>query len=237
MEAATMVKRVINSVAYNTDTSELVAKAKGRDWSIYRTRAGAYFICFGSNEQDEIQPLERDRVRAIIANTDAEYRDGDFRVLDDEILSAIPGTNSGDTKESVIFLRVSSAMKKSIELVAKDSGQSVNSWLLLAAHDALQAYKARTGKNIMPIVAQLRTYDFGKGVVVTAPVILPDGRPVIAVTIDMDGTVTAWAITPEHGMDAWDATIAGNNSVVCGKLDKTYRGWMKAIRTPEQATK
>lgn len=147
MEAEAMVKRVIDGRAYNTETSELLARAcdlqpntgEQYDVRVYRTRGGAYFstwVDFDSAHQG-ITPLSRERAKDILSGNDERYRGFKFTVIGnaDELLADVPEAKGGDEpepkdQESAIFFRVSKTFKSQIENAAKNASMSVNAWLL-----------------------------------------------------------------------------------------------------------
>ncbi len=132
------MKRVINGVTYNTDTSTLLAEKQTegyynpRHWDdcierLYKTRAGHYFLAaefdfgrpVGAFEQDiryTCRPLSEDEVRGWIAKGDVHVHHDPFAPLAD------------DGTPTAFLLRLPPALKQRLEQAAKDAGLSGNAW-------------------------------------------------------------------------------------------------------------
>lgn len=149
METETMVKRVIDGKAYNTDTAELLAKCVERppylsealvDHRVYRTRGGAYFETWlDDNGDTQLEPLSKDKAKAIVTGVDPDYQKLKFNIVGnaDDLLGDVPDASADDgaDQQAVIFFRVSKSFKAAIEETAKKSGLSVNAWLLRACEE------------------------------------------------------------------------------------------------------
>ena len=141
------MKRIINGVSFNTETSTEIAKYEFDDVdggeqrtgfeTLCQTRGGAFFTHSYQRmvTQDEtapggqivketsgISPMTRDEAQDWIMT-------GNVEVFSD-IFGEIPEASDEVNTESTIYVRVPTSLKDRIEAVAKGAGQSVNAWAL-----------------------------------------------------------------------------------------------------------
>lgn len=142
METETMVKRVIDGKAYNTDTAELLARCQEsagpnerqeQDRRIYRTRGGSYFETWLDDGMAmQLEPLSRDKAKAILSGLDEQHKGLSFKIIGntDDLIQKETTDDDADDQQAVIFFRVSKSLKSVIETKAREDSLSVNSWLL-----------------------------------------------------------------------------------------------------------
>jgi predicted HicB family RNase H-like nuclease len=139
------MKRIIDGVAYNTETSTEIAKyeyqntgtGEGGFEILFQTRGGAFFTHgyqrtavpdeAGPNgsrltEINTFHPLTRDEAQDWIMT-------GNVEVFSD-IFGELPEAADELHTESTIYVRVPTSLKDRIDAAAKAAGQSVNAWAL-----------------------------------------------------------------------------------------------------------
>lgn len=142
------MKRVINGLTYNTDTSTLIAKTTevdeatyGRsevrtERSLYQTRGGAFFIHHRiEGERKDIhnnwvistenvfEPVERDFAQKWIT-------EGEFELFNDQVFGQPPEAEEEAIPGSTIYLRVPAGLKSNLDQIAKEEGMSLNAWAM-----------------------------------------------------------------------------------------------------------
>jgi predicted HicB family RNase H-like nuclease len=139
------MKRVVNGVSYNTETSTEVAKFDLQDDGegntvvevLYQTRGGAFFT-YGfrrtvsldpsvpdgrfEKETTTFSPLSREEAQDWVMTGNVEVYSDIFGDMPEAVEAAHP--------ESTIYVRVPTSLKERIEAAAKAAGQSVNAWAL-----------------------------------------------------------------------------------------------------------
>jgi hypothetical protein len=137
------MKRIVNGVTYNTDTSSAVGR---KEWTdevdhehtvvLYQTRGGAFFLHtleewaykdeFGQwqgKKKNDCLPLTREEAQEWFMKDDTE-------VLDDSVFDEPPEAEEESEPTVTIYLRVPPALKARIERVAKKNDQSMNEWAM-----------------------------------------------------------------------------------------------------------
>ena len=139
------MKRIVDGVAYNTDTSTWVARKsatrqdeKGREVDemtiLFQTAKGAYFlhktasvVLHAQNnekrEADEIIPMTADEARAWMLN-------GDVQVIHDPFAEGIPEAEPEVEQGTTIYLRVPATLKQRVEAAADRANRSCNAWII-----------------------------------------------------------------------------------------------------------
>ena len=139
------MKRIIKGVAYNTDTSTAIATSQASDddadgitikrmeWTLYLTRGGAFFLHQREDEQhrdddggstwireDQFFPMLRNEAQAWVMEGQVEiYHD---------VFGEVPEAAAEEKPEATIYIRVPEPLKRQIDGLAKEAGQSVNAW-------------------------------------------------------------------------------------------------------------
>ncbi len=141
------MKRIINGVSFNTETSTEIAKYEAEDGegaelrsvveTLCQTRGGAFFTHWIQRvviedatapggkivkETNRIIPVTRDEAQDWIMNSNVE--------VFSDIFGEVPEASEEVNPESTIYVRVPTSLKDRIEVVAKAAGQSVNAWAL-----------------------------------------------------------------------------------------------------------
>jgi len=137
------MKRIVNGMTYNTDTSRMLAKSS---WSLhahaqaegrlYQTRGGAFFTITRItdevwNERTE-EPEQRVRTECDPLSRDDAHKwmmDGDVEVYDNPFDDPPEATASGDAG-ATIYMRVPPSLKKTVESLASNAGMSANVWAM-----------------------------------------------------------------------------------------------------------
>lgn len=139
------MKRIVNGVSYNTETSTEIAKSEydeGEGESsgseiLYQTRGGAFFTCGFKLTMipDKKTPNERivKETKIFYPLTRDEAQDwvmtGNVEVYSD-IFDDMPEAAEEINPELTIYVRVPTSLKDRIEAAAKAAEQSVNAWAL-----------------------------------------------------------------------------------------------------------
>jgi DNA polymerase I len=139
------MKRIVDGVAYNTDTSTWVARKsatrqdeKGREVDemtiLFQTAKGAYFLHKTASvllnvrnnekrEADEIIPMTADEARTWMLN-------GDVQVIHDPFAEGIPEAEPEAEQGATIYLRVPASLKQRVEAAADQANRSCNAWII-----------------------------------------------------------------------------------------------------------
>lgn len=142
------MKRIIDGVAYNTETATRIAVAQvhepesgmrpeeTKDYILYQTRGGAFFIRIHTETtrknlrteewdaviREEFEPMTREQAEKWIL-------EGEVELLND-VFGEPPEAAAEATPSATIYLRVPLALKAQIEAAAKEDELSVNSWAM-----------------------------------------------------------------------------------------------------------
>jgi hypothetical protein len=174
------MKRIVDGLTYNTDTSTLLAKAEwtlNDQWSpyngsevegeLYQTRGGAFFLVTtihipGDNSSDardkvEFAAMPPDRAQAWLLEGDVEIYRNPF----DDPPEATAEADAGAT----IYIRVPAALKRDVDEAAREEQVSGNVWAMRCverclspkakeklgvAYAALTMIRAHSGEGLSP---------------------------------------------------------------------------------------
>ena len=139
------MKRIVDGVAFNTDTSTWIARKsatrqdeRGREVDemtvLFQTAKGAYFlhktssvVVHGQNnekrEWDEIIPMTANEARTWMLN-------GDVQVIHDPFAEGIPEAEPEPEQGATIYLRVPATLKQRVEAAADQANRSCNAWVI-----------------------------------------------------------------------------------------------------------
>jgi len=141
------MRRIVNSIAYNTITSTKIARSKetwddarGLEWqcisTLYQTQKGAFFVCHDSIRSDadptgpeahelknEFQPMSRDEASKWLLK-------GQIEIIDESFAEGIPEAGDEPSSGSTIYVRVPPALKKRIDEAASANNLSAAAWAL-----------------------------------------------------------------------------------------------------------
>jgi hypothetical protein len=140
----TNMKRIVDGLTYNTDTSTLLAKAEwtlNDQWSphqgaecegeLYQTRGGAFFLVTTIHtktaegeprDKVELEPLSADRAQGWLLEGDVEVYRNPF----EDPPEAAAETEAGAT----LYIRVPAALKRDVDEAAREAKVSGNAWAL-----------------------------------------------------------------------------------------------------------
>jgi hypothetical protein len=161
------MKRLIDGVTYNTDTTTLLARAGYEgDWNnesspvegeLYQTRGGAFFIvekieytALGPiNEYGERHPSSAPvtKIRFIKCSEDTAkswvtkgVSSGEVEVFLNSFEENVPK----DETHGTVYVRMPASLKRQIEAAAESDGLSANSWAMRCFEKCLAEWSART---------------------------------------------------------------------------------------------
>ena len=150
------MKRIIDGVTYNTDTSAQIGRwnQKADNYNpttkeviLYKTRGGAFFLheheewSFQDDEtgewvtkhNDSFQPLTRQKAHDWMM-------EGDTEVLSDEF-ELPPEATAKEEPEGTIYVRVPQSFKVQVDAAAKQADLSTNAWAMRCMESCLAAAK------------------------------------------------------------------------------------------------
>jgi hypothetical protein len=150
------MKRIVDGVAYDSDTSERIAVKEYSDLdrngnvtaeyedTLWRTRRGAFFVLSQRTwiERVDGEWVDRDRTQ-VIPHSRGEAENwisvGDVELISENTFEDPPeAADDAEDTEAVIYLRLSVALKAQVESVAASQGLSTNAW---AARCLRKAYR------------------------------------------------------------------------------------------------
>ena len=146
------MKRIIDGMTYNTDTATKVAifrvdfidkEAGYKDSTLYVTRGGAFFVHVYVPDMEEFALDPHDRIEA-----QEWILHGEVEIFND-VLEDPPEASEDQPAqpEATIYVRVPEPLKRQIDKVAKDEGQSVNAWVMRCVETCLSS---RTPNGMAP---------------------------------------------------------------------------------------
>ena len=137
------MKRIVDGVTYNIDTSTLVAQAEqpadnynptSTVWTLYQTRGGAFFI--HANEEWNVEEDGEWTVKSRDSFVPQTYDEAHKWVLagDVEVFAGVfpdpPEATAEDKPSATIYVRVPQSLKSRIDAAADDAKLSVNAWAM-----------------------------------------------------------------------------------------------------------
>ena len=149
------MKRIIDGVTYNTDTSTLIAKSDYEvdfkrapalcEGALYQTRGGAYFvherIDTGETDNDR-KTVYRDRFEALTAEEAEEWKNtGQVEIFADIVLP--PEAQAEAEAGATLYLRVPTSLKARVDEAAEQAKLSVNAWAMRALEKAIERQNKR----------------------------------------------------------------------------------------------
>jgi predicted HicB family RNase H-like nuclease len=157
-----VMKRIINGVTYNTETSTRIARSEwqepyGTDLEIehsatlYQTRSGAFFVHetvttpYYDNDEREWSEKKTQSFDVLSYDQAREWvLQGEMEVFDDSVLELAPEAREEEDEqpEANVFLRMPSSLKRRIEEAARSEKQSTNAWMLRCAERCLDQARA-----------------------------------------------------------------------------------------------
>jgi predicted HicB family RNase H-like nuclease len=137
------MKRIVNGVTYNTDTSVLAAETTWEDDDgvehterLYQTRGGAFFLLdtwtqkvWNEREREE---LERERAELEPASADRAHKwmlENNVEVFTNPFEDP-PGADAASEGGATVYARVPAALKRAIDKAASEAKLSTNAWAM-----------------------------------------------------------------------------------------------------------
>jgi hypothetical protein len=148
------MKRIVNGLTYNTDTSTLLAKAEWTlddSWSphhgmecegeLYQTRGGAFFLVTTIHTKDaEGEPKDKVEVESMTDQRTQEWLlDGDVEVYRNPFEDPPEATAETETG-ATIYLRVPAALKRDVDEAAGKAKTSGNVWAMRCVEQCLEGF-------------------------------------------------------------------------------------------------
>ena len=137
------MKKIIDGVTYNTDTSTPVAKSQGENPdghetvdTLYQTSGGAFFMhSYETWAVKDQQGGWEERSRDLFDPYTREaaekwFLEGDVTVLSDAVFAEPPEAEAAFAATTPFYLKVPAALMQQIEARAKKEGQSANVWAM-----------------------------------------------------------------------------------------------------------
>ena len=149
------MKRIIDGVAYNTDTSTVIARSEYEGEynhrnsnciaTLYQTRGGAFFVVetfnLGWDEETRLDDI-RDRFKALSAERAQNWiMTGEVEIIHNPFGEPPEATAEAEAS-ATLYTRVPVSLKQRIEAAARDDGLSGNAWLMRCAERCLSARAA-----------------------------------------------------------------------------------------------
>jgi hypothetical protein len=157
------MKRIVDGLTYNTETSRLVAKA---EWDsedqysphygakceseLYQTRGGAFFQVTTvhletrdeagyprEREKVEFDPLTPERAREWLL-------DGEIEVFSNPFEDP-PEAEAEEEAGATIYTRMTASLKRDVDAAAEKAGVSANVWVTRCLEQCLKSQKAAAG--------------------------------------------------------------------------------------------
>jgi hypothetical protein len=149
------VKRIIDGVTYNTDTSTIIASNRqfAPEWgnrpeetierSLYKTRGGAFFIVITTqttkkNIYDDWEPVERIEFAPVTRDYAQDWvSKGEVEVFDDSF-GEFPEAAEEALTSATVYIRMPTSLKARLEALAERDGVSLNAWMMRCAEGCAQ---------------------------------------------------------------------------------------------------
>jgi predicted HicB family RNase H-like nuclease len=149
------MKRIIDGMTYNTDTSTRIAEAKweddgvSHDGVLYQTRGGAFFVDYETvkqvwnqrNEQHEeriehtFEPMSQEEAHKWMLEGDVEIFNNPFEDP--------PEAASEGEAGATLYLRVPASLKRRVDDAAKFESLSGNAWMMRCLERCLEDVAAK----------------------------------------------------------------------------------------------
>jgi hypothetical protein len=150
------MKRIVDGVTYNTETSTLLAKAEWEDRNersptfggecegeLYQTRGGAFFLVITTrtnvkNKYDEWEEREKVECNPMTAERAQEWLlEGDVEVFLNPFEDP-PEAEAEEGAGSTIYIRVPAALKRDVDEAAREANVSGNVWAMRCVEQCLR---------------------------------------------------------------------------------------------------
>ena len=164
------MKRIIDGVTYNTDTSARLASSdyetfynhenRPCEGTLYQTRGGAFFIWetieLGLDRSGAV--ITRDRFKALSAKEAEDWiMTGNVEIVHNPF-GEPPEAEAESAPAATLYVRVPSIVKRQVEQAAKEAKLSVNSFMLRCAENCLNDRAPEPLHKIWEISATFRAH-------------------------------------------------------------------------------
>lgn len=158
------MKRIIDGVTYNTDTSTLIALHQGKwkkddgieydfkEW-LYQTRGGAFFLyehLEGGYHDPEAGEWRTKEENTFFAKTHQEAAawllENDNVEVFSDVLGEPPEATAEQEKGATIYIRVPASLKARVDRAALDQNLSGNAWAMRCLEQCLETGRDRETK-------------------------------------------------------------------------------------------
>jgi len=144
------MKRILDGVTYNTETSTLLAKSEydGNPGEgvemLYQTRGGAFFVYCEEIRQVWVERSSK-TVEKVTSTVEPKSSDqaqqwlmeGDREIFSNPFEDPPEASAADDRGASTLYIRVPASLKARVEKAAETEGLSANSWLMRCAERCL----------------------------------------------------------------------------------------------------
>ena len=147
------MKRIIDGLTYNTDTSTLVARSEWTLWDersphygaecegkLYQTRGGAFFVVTTIHTQNrDREPVDKVECDAMSAERAHKWMlEGDVEVIHNPFEEP-PEAEAEDEPGATIYVRIPAALKRSVDEAVREAKVSSNVWAMRCIEKCLSA--------------------------------------------------------------------------------------------------
>jgi predicted HicB family RNase H-like nuclease len=144
------MKRIIDGVTYNTDTSTRIARSeydteynhedRPCDGTLYQTRGGAFFVhqCISLGNDEDGQEVTKDRFVALSASeAEAWFNAGEVEPYTNPFGEDPPEAEAETAPGATIYVRVPALLKRRVEEAAEKASLSANAYVLRCLESCL----------------------------------------------------------------------------------------------------
>jgi hypothetical protein len=164
------MKRVVNGVTYNTETSEKIGRIEWTqgtqdeeqyEATLYRTRGGAFFVVevkrWHEYDGDTWQPHEKTTFEPMTsAEAHKWIMDGDQVEIFHNPFDDPPEAEGDAGHGATVYVRVSESLKDRIDAAARAVNVSINTWALRCFEEVLRQAEETEKRRGEAIQAELR---------------------------------------------------------------------------------
>lgn len=151
------MKRIVNGQAYDTDKSKVIAKAE-YEWelneencpcvgTLYQTPGGAFFEFRDIRFTDDHGNADHKHMFEPMTAAQAQkwVLEGDVELWDEDFIAVPEAAAETAEPQATIYVRAPAALKRQVDIAAKDANLSLNAYVLRALEQALQEINAALG--------------------------------------------------------------------------------------------
>jgi hypothetical protein len=173
----TVMKRVIDGVTYDTNTSTRVATAEvleeefrgrpeeRRKYVLYKTRGGAFFVHVHTetsrqNMRGDWEAVESHVFEPMTYDEAHEWvMSGQVELLDEDAIASPPEAVAEAETAATVYLRMPTSLKVRVEKLASEEGLSLNAWYTRCGERCADMWKV--GERLGEIISTGLAYNTG----------------------------------------------------------------------------